>query len=113
MKGSQRERTKSRARGSCGNGGAVESVESQSRLPTLSTSPLEISPKGGEIPTFPQLGRSGLEKWKTKDRFPTFPAPLRDYDPGFASQEPKTGRSAGCARPRGGGAPRRLKSNCR
>jgi hypothetical protein len=69
--------------------------------------------KSGEIPTFPQLGRSGLEKWKTKGRFPTFPALLREYDPGFASQKPKTGRSAGCARPRGGGAPRRLKSNCR
>ncbi len=47
---------------------------------------LEISPKAGEIPTFPQLGRSGLEKWKTRSSFPTFPAPLRDYDPGFVSQ---------------------------
>jgi hypothetical protein len=55
--------------------------KAKSRLPTLSTSPLEISPKGGEISTFPQLGRSGLEKWKTKGRFPTFPALLRDYDP--------------------------------
>jgi hypothetical protein len=29
--------------------------KAKSRLPTLSTSPLEISPKGGEIPTFPPL----------------------------------------------------------
>ena len=27
-----------------------------------------------EIPTFPQPWRSKLEKWKTKNRFPTFPA---------------------------------------
>ena len=46
------------------------------RLPTLSTSPLEISPQAGEIPTFPQLRRRGrMEKWKTKNRFPTFPPP--------------------------------------
>jgi hypothetical protein len=75
-----------------GLGGAVEmpglwkTWKAKSRLPTLSTSPLEISPKSGEIPTFPQLGRSGLEKWKTKSGFPTFPATLRDYDPGFVSQ---------------------------
>ncbi len=60
--------------------------KAKGRLPTLSTSLLGISPKAGEIPTFPQLGRSSLEKWKTKIRFPTFPAPLRDYNPGFASQ---------------------------
>src|ERR1035441_5837949 len=116
-------RRKTRRRVSCGNAGAVESVESQkqaspsfheplgnlakrrrdshistapaaradgkvenqalwkawkakSRLPPLSTSPLEISPKGGAIPTFPQLRRRGrMEKWKTKSRFPTFPPP--------------------------------------
>ena len=45
-------------------------------LPPLSTSPLEISPKAGEIPTFPQLRRRGrMEKWKTNSRFPTFPPP--------------------------------------
>jgi hypothetical protein len=31
--------------------------KAKSRLPTLSTSPLEISPRAGEIPTFPQLRR--------------------------------------------------------
>src|SRR5215831_18128496 len=56
---------------SCGNAGPVEGVESKKRLSTLSTSPLEISPKGGEIPTFPQLlRRSRMEKWKTKPGFP-------------------------------------------
>src|SRR5438874_1836318 len=43
--------------------------KAKSRLPPLSTSPLGISPKGGEIPTFPQLRRRGrMEKWKTKSR---------------------------------------------
>src|SRR5215831_3260623 len=50
--------------------------KAKNRLPTLSTSPLEISPKAGEIPTFPQLRRRRrMEKWKTKSRFPTFPPP--------------------------------------
>jgi hypothetical protein len=31
----------------------------QAGLPTLSTSPLGISPKAGEIPTFPQLRDEG------------------------------------------------------
>jgi hypothetical protein len=85
-----------------GAGGAVEMPglwkewKAKSRLPTLSTSPLEISPKGGEISTFPQLRRSGLEKWKTKSRFPTFPSPLRDDDRGSSSQNHKN-------RPLGGG----------
>ena len=46
---------KNSAKKSCGNAGPVESVESPKRLPPLSTSPLEISPKAGEISTFPQL----------------------------------------------------------
>ena len=29
-----------------------------------------------EIPTFPQPRRRGMEKWKTKSRFPTFPFPF-------------------------------------
>ena len=65
--------------------GLWKAWKAKNRLPTLSTSPLEISPNGGEISTIPQLGRSGLEKWKTKGRFPTFPAPLRDYAPGLAA----------------------------
>ena len=78
-----------------GAGGAVEmpglwkAWKAKSRLPTLSTSPLEISPKGGEISTFPQLGRSGLEKWKTKSRFPTFPSHFATMTPVRLSK-PKT-----------------------
>src|SRR5437879_2026801 len=44
------------------------------RFPTLSTSPLGISPKAGEIPTFPQLRRRWrMEKWNQKQvfHFPT------------------------------------------
>jgi hypothetical protein len=50
--------------------------KAKNRLPTLPTSPLEISPKAGEIPTFPQLRRRGrMGKWKTKSKFSTFPPP--------------------------------------
>ena len=37
--------------------GLWKAWKAKSRLPTLSTSPLEISPQTGEIPTFPQLRR--------------------------------------------------------
>jgi hypothetical protein len=50
--------------------------KAKSGLPPLSTSRLEISPKAGEIPTFPQLRRRRrMGKWKTKSRFSTFPPP--------------------------------------
>jgi hypothetical protein len=50
--------------------------KAKSRLPTLSTSPLGISPTAGEIPTFPQpRRRRRMEKWKTNSRFSTFPPP--------------------------------------
>jgi hypothetical protein len=56
--------------------GLWKAWKAKSRLPTLSTSPLEISPTAGEIPTFPQRRRRGrMEKWKTKSRFSTFPPP--------------------------------------
>ena len=56
--------------------GLWKAWKAKSRLPPLSTSPLEISPTAGEIPTFPQLRRRRrMEKWKTKSRFPTFPPP--------------------------------------
>ncbi len=56
--------------------GLWKAWKAKGRLPTLSTSPLEISPKAGEIPTFPQRRRRGrMEKWKTKSRFSTFPPP--------------------------------------
>src|SRR5436190_2777864 len=56
---------------SCGNGGAVESVESQKQASPSFHSPLEISPGTGEIPTFPQLRRrGGWESGKPKTGFP-------------------------------------------
>jgi len=110
MKGHAAE-PKERGRGAVEMPGLWKAWKAKRRLPTLSTSPFGNLAKGGEIPTFPQLGRSGLEKWKTKSRFPTFPAPLREHDGGFALSN-QTAGSAGCARHRGGSAPRRLKSNC-
>src|SRR5712692_1559995 len=59
---------------SCGNGGAVESVESQKQASPSFHSPLEISPKAGEIPTFPQLRRlrrGKVENQKQVSHFPT------------------------------------------
>jgi hypothetical protein len=56
--------------------GLWKAWKAKSRLTPLSTSPLEISPKAGEISTFPPLRRRRrMEKWKTKARFPTFPPP--------------------------------------
>ena len=56
--------------------GLWKAWKAKNSLPTLSTSPLGISPKAGEIPTFPQLRRRRrMEKWKTKSRFSTFPPP--------------------------------------
>jgi hypothetical protein len=37
--------------------GLWKAWKAKGRLPPLATSPLEISPKGGAIPTFPQLRR--------------------------------------------------------
>ena len=69
-------RHKTGRRVSCGNAGAVESVESQKQASPSFHEPLGNLAKGGEIPTFPQLRRRGrMEKWKTKSRFPTFPPP--------------------------------------
>jgi len=62
--------------------------KTKSRFPTLSTAPWK-SRKGGEIPTFPQLrlflvklkiectkkNLKAVEKWKSKNRIPTFPPP--------------------------------------
>jgi len=53
----RQKRRKRKTEESCGNGGAVESVESQKQASPSFHSPLEISPNPGEIPTFPQLRR--------------------------------------------------------
>jgi hypothetical protein len=75
--------------------GLWKAWKAKGRLPPLSTSPLEISPKHGEIPTFPQFRRRGrMEKWKTKSTFPTFPPPrtlslkTRHTRPGRAYRPP-------------------------
>src|SRR5215469_13102483 len=104
-------KSNARARLRCPRGRGKRAVEmpvlwkawkAKSRLPTLSTSPLEISPKPGEIPTFPQLRRLGrMEKWKTKSRFPTFPPPRISIFKG------KKQRRAGYRPPPNRGAPRR------
>ena len=46
--------------------------KAKSRLPPPPTAPWK-SRTQREIPTFPQPRRGALEKWKTKNRFPTFP----------------------------------------
>jgi hypothetical protein len=58
----------------------MESVEKQKQLFPSFHSPLGISPKARDshIPT--AWHRPGLEKWKTKTRFPTFPRGARDDD---------------------------------
>lgn len=77
---------KTRSRGSCGNAEAVERVESQRQASHSFHEPLGNLAKGGRDSHIPTARAKRLEKWKTKIRFPTFPTPLRDYNPGFASQ---------------------------
>ena len=48
--------------------GLWKAWKAKSRLPTLSTSPLEISPTAGEIPTFPQLRRVLLVSDRTASK---------------------------------------------
>src|ERR1017187_4482991 len=79
--------------------GPWKECEAKRSLPPLSPSPLEISPKGGAIPTFPQLRRRGrMEKWKPKSRFPTFPPPRMYMD-----LKNKTRAAGGLRPPPGGG----------
>jgi hypothetical protein len=51
--------------------------KAKSRLPTLSTSPLEISPKTGEIPTFPPAPAARadgiVENQRQVSHYPTAP----------------------------------------
>src|SRR4051812_20916213 len=96
--------------------GLWKAWKAKGRLPTLPTSPLEISPKTGEIPTFPQLRRRRrMEKWKTKSRFPTFPPPrflslLKNKTArraGFALRGEKVSHHGGVKGDHRGGAKRR------
>src|SRR5712692_9155041 len=104
--------------------------KAKGRLPTLSTSPLGISPKAGEIPTFPQLrrvlhvsdrtaGKKRIGKcgrWKSgnpKPGFPLFHRPdsLRQQGGKPFMEEPPGPSSASKVgtflKRLGGGAPRR------
>jgi len=77
---------------SCGNAGAVESVENQKQVFHPSHRPLEISPKAGEIPTFPQLRRRG--GWKSGKPKAGFPLSHRLL---FSLSKKKNKSRAGCA----------------
>jgi hypothetical protein len=58
----------------------VESVESQKQASTLSTSHLEISPKGGEIFHIPTARAKRSRKVDNQEQVFHFPIALRDYD---------------------------------
>ena len=66
--------------------------KTKNRFPTLPTSPLEISPKGGEIPTFPQRRRRG--PWKSGKPKAGFPLSHRHDSSLFRT---KKQRRLGCA----------------
>jgi len=67
--------------------GLWKAWKAKSRLPTLPTSPLEISPKAREIPTFPNSGHKG--GWKSGKPRAGFPLSHR---PGFTLSRTKKQR---------------------
>jgi len=85
---------------SCGNDGSVESKESQEQASHSFHEPLgnhAKSRRDSHIPTAPATRL--MEKWKTKNRFPTFPQPQilshaegkqKAAAPGFAPAEGNT-----------------------
>jgi len=77
--------------------GLWKAWKAKGRLPTLSTSPLEISPKTGEIPTFPQLRRrrrdGKVENQKQVFHFPTA------TNPSLSKQENTAARAGFALRP--------------
>jgi len=76
----------------------VESVESQKQASPSFHSPLEISPRAGEIPTFPQLRRKQADgKVENQKQVSHFPTATNPFLP-----EPKTGPRAGFALRPGG-----------
>jgi hypothetical protein len=86
----QAARLKTESGESCGNAGAVESVESQRQASHSFHEPLGNLAKGrrdSHISTAPATRR--MEKWKTKSRFSTFPPPR------FPSLKTKTPHRAG------------------
>lgn len=100
--------------GSCGNAGAVESVESPKQASHSFHEPLGNLAKRRRDFHIPTARAKRPGKVENQKQVSHFPIPLRDYDPGFLSlktQKPTARRAL--ARRRGGGAPRRIKSNCR
>src|ERR1022692_2684245 len=100
-------RRKTRRRVSCGNAGAVESVESQKQASPSFHEPLGNLAKrrrDSHIPTAPATKADGkVENQKQVSHFPTAPNVYR-------SEEPKTRPRAGCALRPAAGAPRHPKS---
>src|SRR5579862_2351561 len=88
-----------RQKESCGNAGAVESVESQKQASPSSHSPLEISPRTGEIPTFPQLRREA-GGWKSGKPKAGFPLSHRHESLSPGTKNPGRGRASPSARRR-------------
>src|SRR6266550_3688221 len=94
MTANSRQNQKHGKKESCGNAGAVESVESQKQASPSFHSPLEISPRTGEIPTFPQLRRRG--GWKSGKPKAGFPLSHR---PDSLSFKPKNTTAGGLSPP--------------
>jgi len=69
--------------------GLWKAWKAKSRLPPLSTSPLEISPRAGEIPTFPQRRRRG--RWKSGKPKAGFPLSHRPDSSSSQNQKAKPG----------------------
>src|SRR5256885_237827 len=96
--------TKPEGGGGVGKPGLWKAWKTKNRVPPPSPSPLGISPKAGEIPTFPQLRRRRrMEKWKTKDRFFHFPTAPNIY---VRKTNDQPARAGFALRP-AAGAPRR------
>ena len=76
--------------------GLWKAWKAKSRLPTLSTSPLEISPTPGEIPTFPQRRRR--RRWKSGKPKAGFPLSHRPEDILGKPTKSQGGRASPCAR---------------
>ena len=76
--------------------GLWKAWKAKSRLPTLSTSPLEISPTAGEIPTFPQRRRR--RRWKSGKPKAGFPLSHRPEDILGKPTKSQGGRASPCAR---------------
>src|SRR5260370_42396315 len=92
-------KTKKSRTESCGNDGPVETVESQKQASPCFHRPLEISPRAGEIPTFPQLRRRG--GWKSGKPKTGFPLSHRHL---FMPKQKKRGPPGGLRPPPAVGA---------